>query len=113
MDQVLVKDILINVKNLLNVQSRWTNFRDARDKDGWDISPNSPDAVCWCLRGAIKKCTYFPDDLNMSQILEEIAIQNNIVKERKSIVHINDNLGYATVMLLLDAAIKDQDRILV
>lgn len=35
--------------------TRWTQGDWSRDRDGNGRGSNSPDAVCWCLRGAIMK----------------------------------------------------------
>jgi hypothetical protein len=41
---------------LLSDSSKWTKGAGARDNDGIRCSPASPDAVCWCLFGAITRC---------------------------------------------------------
>jgi hypothetical protein len=50
-------------RDLLSVPGQWTKRQAARDKDGNMTGPHSPDAVCWCLIGALAKCkvpTYGP-----------------------------------------------------
>lgn len=48
------------VKKLLNSPYKWTKGADARTKDGHPVVQSDPDAVCWCITGAITHC-YGPD----------------------------------------------------
>ena len=41
---------------LLEKPENWTQRANARDANGRDISSYHPDAVCWCLFGAVNKC---------------------------------------------------------
>lgn len=41
---------------LLSDASKWTQGTYARDKSGLSINEYSRDAVCWCIRGAVKVC---------------------------------------------------------
>ncbi len=43
------------VRELLAVPERWTQGVYARDVDGGEVTPYADDAVCWCLRGGVKR----------------------------------------------------------
>lgn len=40
---------------LLEPQGRWTQKRNAADKHGFNTSPHSSSAVCFCLNGALAR----------------------------------------------------------
>jgi hypothetical protein len=44
------------VSELLSDPKNWTQRALARDKNGEAVSPFSPDAVAWCVLGALFKC---------------------------------------------------------
>lgn len=35
------------------IERGWTKNYQARDANGYDVDPNDPSAVCWCLYGAL------------------------------------------------------------
>lgn len=41
------------VRELLSAPERWTQGENARDAEGHYVSPECPQACCWCLEGAI------------------------------------------------------------
>jgi len=45
-------DILIGAKGF--IERGWTQGELARDKQGNAVRPEDPNAVCWCVEGAIK-----------------------------------------------------------
>jgi hypothetical protein len=45
---------------LLDSPEKWTKGVCARDSRGKEIDPESPKAICWCIKGALYKC--YPDD---------------------------------------------------
>ena len=49
------KDLLVRTRALLADLDHWTKSSWALDKEGRDRSPTDPEAVCWCLAGALKK----------------------------------------------------------
>lgn len=51
----------MKIKELLSDASKWTQGRHAADEKGNDELPESSNAVCWCLSGAIMKC-YLDDN---------------------------------------------------
>lgn len=47
------RDILIRARAL--VARGWTQRTNARDETGRPTDPRGPDAVCWCLSGAVHR----------------------------------------------------------
>lgn len=47
--------VLANARDLISQAVRWTQGAYARGSDGTSVEVNSPRAVCWCLRGAVKR----------------------------------------------------------
>lgn len=41
---------------LLDSPERWTQFVPARNSAGEVVKAKAPDAVCWCIMGAIVRC---------------------------------------------------------
>ena len=57
--------VLSQAKDTLSDASKWTQGAVARDKHGEEAHFNSPDAVCWCILGAIYKASWkIWDDLD-------------------------------------------------
>lgn len=50
-----VCEILQEARELITPMKRWTQGTYARDSNGYSVTPNDPDAVCWCGWGAISK----------------------------------------------------------
>ena len=74
------------VAELLEDPKRWTQREDARAANGNYTYPDSPDAVCWCLYGAMKKI--YPD------IYAYNAIRDTVIKKLNGgIVFWNDATG--------------------
>ncbi len=46
----------MKIKQLLSKKSRWCKRMFAQDQNGVAVSSGSPDAVSWCLLGAVNKC---------------------------------------------------------
>jgi hypothetical protein len=47
---------------LLDTPEKWTKGAFARDSKGDPVDPVSPEAVCWCIEGALQKCYPNYDD---------------------------------------------------
>jgi hypothetical protein len=47
---------------LLDTPEKWTKEVFARDCKGDEVDPESPEAVCWCVKGALQKCYPNYDD---------------------------------------------------
>lgn len=46
----------MKVSELLNDSSRWIKGEYARNSTGKEVDEYSPEAVCFCLHGAIQRC---------------------------------------------------------
>jgi hypothetical protein len=46
----------MKIHELLSDETKWTQNVHARDKDGHPLWSSHPQAVCWCLMGAVDKC---------------------------------------------------------
>ena len=46
----------MTVAELLSDESKWTRHFYARDSKGQCVNPEEPEAVSWCLVGALTKC---------------------------------------------------------
>jgi hypothetical protein len=46
----------MKVSELLDTPDKWTQWWFARDKGGRAVEANDPEAVCYCLMGAVKRC---------------------------------------------------------
>lgn len=46
----------MKLSQLLDKPEKWTKGASARDKSGEVVSPDSPNAICWCLAGAMRRC---------------------------------------------------------
>lgn len=72
----------MKIQELLSNNSKWTQGAIARRADGEKLrSATSKTAVCWCLKGAIKKC--YPS--NFLDIERKVRIELSV-----SIVTFND-----------------------
>lgn len=54
-EKLKVLDELRELRKLLEDPRRWTKGTFARNIEGFEVSASNPDAVCWCLEGAIAK----------------------------------------------------------
>jgi hypothetical protein len=63
----------MKIKELLIDETKWTQNCNARDKDETPINPNSPEAVCFCLIGAIHVC--YPDPQDHNDVYDKIQNQ--------------------------------------
>ncbi len=46
----------MKIKDLLTDESKWTTRYCARNVKGKSVLARNPEAVCWCLFGALIKC---------------------------------------------------------
>ena len=76
---------------LLSSEDKWTKGYMARDSKGRRVTPNSPEATCWCVLGAISKCYEESSTLDivdkLSEIIEyrEIGVWNDFSTYKKVI----------------------------
>lgn len=96
--------ILKGTRELLSVESRWTQKLYARRADGSGASVTSPFASCWCLVGAADKVAL---DLKgyvglLDDVLDSLRAEIGV---GESLTRFNDSHSHAEVLALLDRAI--------
>lgn len=96
-----LKTLLIDIRNLIGTKDKWTQDTWAKDAAGNKCRENSPDAVCYCLVGAIRRCTDGPDYEDAY-----IAIRKCLgACSNSCLVEFNDTHTYEQVIAAVDAAI--------
>lgn len=85
----------MKVRELLSDESKWTQFKLARNASGIPVDPKSPKASSFCLSEAIWRC--YPDYDLRKNILHKI-----ITKIDCSVVGWNDTHTFAEVKALVD-----------
>ena len=55
----------MKILELLDRPEKWTQGAFARDGHGKDVNSWNPQAVCWCLEGAITQCALYFDETNI------------------------------------------------
>ena len=99
-----VRLLLEKVYKRFDDKKKWTSGKPAKDRNGNPVSTRSPNAVCWCLLGAMSA-------ENVSGKTQEDA-ENHLetvagLMFSRDFVSVNDVLGYAAVRRLLRKAIKE------
>ena len=85
-DRQLARQILRDVKSLLNTNLKWCKADFARDQYGRRVNPSKAEACRWCLMGAIYRCAgvlTWPEALQSAAIL--IAEETLVVAAGQSI----------------------------
>lgn len=97
---------MINWKELkaFLTKERWTAGAYARRADGLIVWPSHPDAICWCLSGAVMKL--YPQELGTHKLNDELyyAVVNNT--EMHGVIHLNDAGRFEGVSAFLDKMIE-------
>jgi hypothetical protein len=68
------KEILIAARAKIEAPERWTHGAYARDAAGRKVEPTCPDAVRWCVRGAIDASTEQHSNKRPSSVLFSQAV---------------------------------------
>ncbi|QIG70708.1 hypothetical protein EVB91_157 [Rhizobium phage RHph_I1_18] len=121
----VLKDNLINVRELLSEEDRWTQGSGARTEKGFSTIASSVEAACFCMIGAIDRVVYGPSQVPFfipphEKILEAVETQKKIAKVIESgidhdrasawetIVYFNDHdtRKHSDVLNILDRAIE-------
>lgn len=98
MNDVNVKRVLVSVRELFSEEKRWTQGQYAmRESRTW-ASYDSPDAICWCLQGAI---------MRQARIWDLIEDTENYLVDHihEDLTAFNDSSTYEQVISALDSAI--------
>jgi hypothetical protein len=107
-----IRDVLVRVRRLLDKPDAWTQGAEARNAAGIRVEPHSPQAVHWCLEGAV--CRVLPTTA-CTRLLSGTATEMDAVLrwlERRTgtmIANYNDRRGrtYAEILAALDTWIAE------
>lgn len=88
-------EVLSRAKELISKPENWTRAAFARDKDGTSVSWSSPDAVCFCSVGAVRRVAKE----------EGSEAETPLRLVMKSIVDYNDYRTHPEVLAAFDSAI--------
>ena len=107
---------LEDIRELISEPTRWTHGAFARSAEGGDVGWDNPDAVKWCLVGAVKKTIYADrrkpplNDEIVEGVLDTLheALDNRIGGRRNptSLYNFNDATVHADVIRLIDESIE-------
>jgi hypothetical protein len=122
-DVIGAVELLRRVRDLLSDPAKWTQGATARDANGQPTDMNGKSAVCWCLSGALETLDEkrgYADiaayrlhrrvneyDFPLDYVAHMAASGNSRWSAERHVI-VNDRLGYAAVMKLLDSAIGDR-----
>lgn len=96
--------LLIQTQKLLNDPVRWSQNALANDKDGKKCSPFSPEAVSWCIMGAIQYLSQI-DFKDLSP--DYYALKDCLPKSfPETWTEINDDWNHKHMLNFLDQQIK-------
>jgi hypothetical protein len=108
---------LKKTKELIASEVNWTKQVEARDERGRQVLATSPDAVCFCLMGALRRISYKdcgviprPPYPSFVAYYDTIAALNKCLpsdpkRPNETIVSFNDSHTHADVISLLDSTI--------
>ncbi len=99
---VKVAEMFETVKAVIADPAHWTQLAAARDADGRSISTDSPDAVCFCLWGAVVKS--FPDKDDRSIVTTRLMDRCKEITG-EGFIGFNDTHPHELVMAFIDHAI--------
>lgn len=68
----------MKVWKLLDAPAKWCQEIDAMDFEGVGIDALNPDAVCWCLEGALERCYY--------DVSSSVESQPNLQRAREKVI---------------------------
>jgi hypothetical protein len=115
-ERMKVVAVLDAVKDLLANESRWTQIELARDANDDDVNADDPEAVCWCLQGAVHKVE--PDNLRRALAMDALGTivlntprQSRLPETRapmrlaRAAVTFNDRSEHGEVLALIDDTI--------
>lgn len=107
-DEREVLRVLRDAKELIRDARHWTNRATARDQIGHIVSPDAPNAVCWCADGAIYRVSggrwviYNTAGCALSEATEELFNTDDYF-------FVNDKLGHNAILRAFDRAIEKDE----
>lgn len=124
-----MSELLKRTKALIEDPKRWCRLASAREADGGVAYLESDDACQWCVTGAYQKIRYCSgldldeDRAGMSDLYLERAAHSVIERagrlqhyyncgyyQGNALVYVNDFMGHAAVMEMLDLAIDQFEK---
>jgi hypothetical protein len=104
------RDVLVAARAKIADPAHWTKGYWARRANGFTCIPRDPMAVCWCVGGAIEAC--LGGRLGFDALMEKLEpIATEILGptqpdgSKRRVTFLNDHLGHAAALDLLDRAI--------
>lgn len=94
------KEVLIEARKLLEQPEHWTQGVFARNAKGRPVNMTAPDAVCFCISGAIGRASD-KDSQRWQAALDFLCEKIR----RKNIANFNDTHTHVEVLAALDKAI--------
>lgn len=101
------KDVLQKAYELLSDPARWTQEAYARDIDGKPLREWEPQAVCWCLDGALKQ--YPNGRLNETRAIVSKAIGTQFEIRGQDIHQFNDTHTHDEILEAIRVAITSAE----
>lgn len=97
--------ILEDVRIVLCDPERWTQHVRARDAEGYEVRVEDPEAVCWCIEGAIAVVCN-PYGITPPHVLKALdKVVFAIMGRDVGVGYLNDMVMHEVIMQLLDEAI--------
>lgn len=95
---------LIAARAMIDTPAKWIKGSNARDKEGFTVSPRSSEATCHCLNGAIIAVTTGGDDLCSRYENAYDTLQKGT---ERGLIGLNDDLHttHSDIMVLFAKAI--------
>lgn len=102
MGKKTLREILVAARKRISEPSRWTQGAYARNQYGAITDHSAPDAVCWCVEGALLRETQGLVHLYN----EAINYLDRLLPPYTELHTFNDRTKHAQVLKFLDAAIE-------
>jgi hypothetical protein len=100
-----VLQVLRQARELISDPKHWTQKACARDVNGEHIDIFSPDAVCFCVGGAIERVSK-TGCREAYLLLDQVAEKLTDEKSAYPYLDVNDKLGHEATLVMLDGAIE-------
>ncbi len=96
-------ELLEKARELIADPNRWTTEVHSRDSAGRPVHPTSGQASCWCISGAIWKCSD-DDEYLAGKVWDELVIEAG-EKGFETPPDANDYGGHDVILSVIDATI--------
>jgi len=103
-----ITEILIGARKILSDPSRWTRQFQARDSAGACIAWNQPEAVCFCLMGAINRAGMTISPSESAPAYEAMDVLDTVIDTSIPLFNDRPSTTHEDVLKALDKAIESQ-----